>query len=254
MRFWYRLLLVLSFVATTATPSVAQGPSPLRQLVELADQDNWLSVGRLNVTGQGFCTATLVAPDLVLTAAHCVVDKRTLKVVTPDRIHFLAGFRKGDYAAHGTAASLSVARGFDRERQTLNSDIALIKLSEPIADTVRPMALSADAKVGDSVAAVSYSIDRSQIQSHQPDCLVLRLRDRILYTSCEGVPGVSGAPIFTLKNGVPRLIGVASSVASRSKEKIPRGNLIAIVPTPEVVSQMLKDLGLVTLLADKTVL
>lgn len=254
MRFWYRFFVALSVVLTFATPGGAQGPSALRQLVELADQDNWLSIGRLNVTGQGFCTATLVASDLVMTAAHCIVDKRTLKVVSPDRVHFLAGFRKGDYAAHSTAASVSVATGFDRELQTLGSDIALIKLSEPMGAKVPPMALSADARVGDAIAAVSYSIDRSQIQSHQPDCLVLRVQHQILYTSCEGVPGVSGAPIFKLKNGVPRLVGVASSVASRAKEKIPRGNLIAVIPSPNVVSQLLQDLGMAAVLADGSVL
>ena len=34
-------------------------------------------VGRLNIAGTRFCTATLIAPAVVLTAAHCLFHPRT---------------------------------------------------------------------------------------------------------------------------------------------------------------------------------
>ena len=38
------------------------------------DSKGWEAVGRLDLAGRGFCTGALISPDLVLTAAHCLLQ------------------------------------------------------------------------------------------------------------------------------------------------------------------------------------
>src|SRR4051794_20402756 len=57
------MALALSAAASAAT-GAAERPSV----------DGWpgYSVGKVNIRGGGFCTATLIAEDRALTAAHCL--------------------------------------------------------------------------------------------------------------------------------------------------------------------------------------
>ena len=66
MRRWMAFSLIALLAATVA---LAQD-TDLKRLDSGADAAGWEAVGRLNIGGTGFCTGALIAPDLVLTAAH----------------------------------------------------------------------------------------------------------------------------------------------------------------------------------------
>ena len=63
--------------------------SDLRALTDCEDLLGWEAVGRLELNNQGFRTAVLIANDVALTAAHCVVDKSGALRPT-DQIRFRA--------------------------------------------------------------------------------------------------------------------------------------------------------------------
>jgi hypothetical protein len=81
--------------ALAAVLLVTPAPLPASEPVMLAPERHadWQAIGRLNRAGyksRRMCTATLVAPDLVLSAAHCVVRSGG-EPIPPGELRFVAG-------------------------------------------------------------------------------------------------------------------------------------------------------------------
>ena len=95
------------------------------------------AVGRLNIAGTRFCTATLIEPAVVVTAAHCLFHPRTQARVPMREIRFVAGLRRGEVAAVRRAVKAVTQPDFAFDGMAsyagVRADLALVELDEPVA-------------------------------------------------------------------------------------------------------------------------
>ena len=77
--------------------AAAEGPE--RRLLAPEEAVAFRGVGRLNVAGTRFCTATLISETVIVTAAHCLFHPRTRAEVPLAEFRFVAGLRMGKSAA-----------------------------------------------------------------------------------------------------------------------------------------------------------
>ncbi len=152
---------------------------------------------------------------MVLTAAHCLFDKRTGERVDLEDVDFLAGWRDGRAAAQRRAKRVVLHPSYNyRSNQRfarVGSDIVLIELDHPIRNTrIVPFAWAKHPRNDQQIQVVSHSKERAQVLSLQETCHVLGYNPNVLVLSCQVTFGASGSPIFVIENGIPRIASVVS--------------------------------------------
>lgn len=215
----------MAALAAAPAPAVAEGSS--RGLLTAAEQAQWPGVARLNLTGQGHCTATLIGPDLALTAAHCLDPRGVATLLAADRMHVLAGWRMGAAAAHFRGTAAAAAPGW--RPGALATDAALIRLA-PVSgapEDATPLRIAPPPAPGAPLITLSYGRDRPEALSRQTGCRLVARQGDLLVTDCEGTPGVSGAPLLAETPDGPALIGVVVAVAE-ARPPARRGPILAV--------------------------
>ncbi len=179
-------------------------------LPEAAHSD-WTAIGRLNVTGfnrRAMCTATLIAPDRVLSAAHCVLgpDGAPIDVA---RFRFVPGWFRGTHAGVAEVAHIWVPPEVLADGLRVGRDVAILQLTAPLSG-IAPLPLAQPAP--DQVRIIGYRWDRPHALSDTGPCLTGRVATRVLWMRCPATFGNSGGPVLQDQGGDWRVVGVVSAI------------------------------------------
>ncbi|WP_254899005.1 trypsin-like serine peptidase [Thalassococcus arenae] len=179
----------------------------------------WEAVGRID-TPTGYCTGTLIARDIVLTAAHCLFDRASAAPVPATAIRFRAGYHHGQQIADRRVTRWIVSDGYTPGSDGRNTgtmiarDIALLQLDHDIFSAeADPFQVADTLPDGARVSVLSYGQGRDQALSREPSCEIThRYHGGVFGFDCDVTFGSSGAPVFARIDDRLRIVSVISAV------------------------------------------
>lgn len=180
------------------------------------------AVGLLELADGGYCTASVVGADVILTAAHCLFDAND-KIVKAKR--FRAGYADGLAIVEAGIRDQFVPPEFDMSRIFIadgmeGHDWAFLRLDRAVGGktgilAIKPMSLQ---ELDGMLSTQHYEMVRvgygsSKRLTMQTGCNLAHVWDDNTYAHlCRIEPGDSGSPDLLLENGNYSIVGIDTSI------------------------------------------
>lgn len=233
------------FVPSGSTPS--NNPTGSRQVIGRDDrvpvvsrEYPWRAIGRVEILDEesqepiGHCTGTLIGVDLVLTNAHCVIDRKTNKLAS--RIwQFRPNVINGEAQDDAIVTHVTYGTDFSDEDTSNKDDWALLKLNKPLGNkygylgwrSIEPQTLISSFKGKISILGYSGDFPKSNPGStagYSRGCSFLPASPAgTIFHNCDTNPGASGSAVLTWVEGKPYVVGLhAGSNTFDTGEKVNR--------------------------------
>jgi protease YdgD len=224
--------LFSSVCASAETPPRATSGNVDRRVIEELTPP-WGSVGQVNVGGyrrRTECTGSLIAANVVITAAHCVMDPWRRQPFSVGEIHFLAGVRQSKWLGHSTAKCLHFLPGYEYVDHSFSRDIVLITLNDNLND-IAPLELDRTEVQSSDVSLVhaAYPADRRYVLTAQFGCHLIKGDQSLWLTDCDARPASSGGPVFIQMKEGPKLAAIMVGVGPSGSIAVPIANWLDVL-------------------------